>query len=388
MPTLDILDMTSEPRPTHISSPATPSNYSNNPTEAGKGFWPGTTTPVDPLAFQSPDPVGPILTAGPPYDTSTAAFSAEVAAWVAAAVLAGFLDRAKYWTGDLGNYRGAAGSSSAGILDLALQGDLAPIAHGASSATMGFEVISRLDIEVASHSTASVLNLGFSWGIKAEAISSSTAQILGLEADAYLSIHAAGGSTAAVTSFSSQSLLELIVHGASSATAHLAAIYTITPDPSVGTGKAFMIYGSTEHQTVSVNAKSIRLADRLLDQILRGTWYNSPQYLYLTLLKDNPGEVGSLTGEVHAPSYRRPQVLFIASPIVKNGNRVSVTNSTAVVFPVAEESWGEVGYWAITDSDTNVHDTVLFYGSFSRPTDINEGSSLVFPKASVVIEEE
>jgi hypothetical protein len=88
------------------------------------------------------------------------------------------------------------------------------------------------------------------------------------------------------------------------------------------------------------------LENAVINAVLRNSSYTSPATVYVGLFTSDPTDAGSGT-EVSGGSYARTSVTF-GSP--SNG---VTTNSAAVEFPKATDSWGTVTHIGIHDASSS-----------------------------------
>ncbi len=86
-----------------------------------------------------------------------------------------------------------------------------------------------------------------------------------------------------------------------------------------------------------------------LDGVTGVTQYTSPATTYLALFTADPTDTGSIASELTSGGYERTTLsgLFSAA----SGTDGSVSNTTAIVFPVATEDWTTVTHAAIVKTD-------------------------------------
>ncbi len=106
------------------------------------------------------------------------------------------------------------------------------------------------------------------------------------------------------------------------------------------------------------------LENALINATLRNTSYTSPATVYLALYTSDPTDADTGT-EVSGGSYARQSITF-GSP----SNGVS-TNSAAIEFPQATDSWGTVAYVGIRDASTSGN--LLFHTALDASKTIATG---------------
>jgi hypothetical protein len=116
-----------------------------------------------------------------------------------------------------------------------------------------------------------------------------------------------------------------------------------------------------------MGAASNYLENKILDHVLTATAYTQPSR-YLALFTSDPGETGSLTGEISTSgsAYSRQAVTFASA---SSGS--SATNAT-VTFSAATSSWGTITHVAVMDGGTAGSGNVLFYGAVTTSKTIDE----------------
>ena len=127
------------------------------------------------------------------------------------------------------------------------------------------------------------------------------------------------------------------------------------------------------------------LKNSMLEDLFRGVAYSSPSVVYIALSKTAPTELGTNCTEPSTASYER---LSVTSNEVNWAAAVngSLSNSVALRFPEAEESWtsqaSPITHWAIFDAPPDGN--MLFFGSLSRSQEIPRGSILEIPESGLV----
>jgi hypothetical protein len=106
------------------------------------------------------------------------------------------------------------------------------------------------------------------------------------------------------------------------------------------------------------------LENALINAVLRNTSYTSPATVYVGLFTSDPTDAGSGT-EVSGGSYARVAVTFGAP-----SNGVS-TNSAAVEFAQATDSWGTVSHIGIHDASSTGN--LLFHTALDTSKTIETG---------------
>jgi hypothetical protein len=106
------------------------------------------------------------------------------------------------------------------------------------------------------------------------------------------------------------------------------------------------------------------LENALINATLRNTSYTSPSTVYVGLYTTDPGE-GNTGTEVSGGSYARVAVTFSAP-----SNGVS-TNTGAVTFPTATNTWGTITHIGILDALTSGN--LLYYTALDSTRSILSG---------------
>lgn len=131
-------------------------------------------------------------------------------------------------------------------------------------------------------------------------------------------------------------------------------------------------------------AKTNFLEDRVLDRVLRNNAdyaYSFPATVYVALFTSDPGEAGSLAGEVSGGSYARQTVAF--SAIVASSGTTS--NGALITFPTATASWGTVTHIGVVDASTSGN--VLYYGALTSSKTVGSGDIINVQAAALSISE-
>lgn len=124
---------------------------------------------------------------------------------------------------------------------------------------------------------------------------------------------------------------------------------------------------------------SMYLRQYVLEHVLMGADFPSPNALYVGLFTEDPTERGT-GAEVSAASYARQEVAwgFVWD------RTDAATNSGILTFPVAGEDWGLVTHWAVFDA---VEDgNMLYFGKLNLSRDTVMGVGNVCPAGSIVID--
>lgn len=129
-----------------------------------------------------------------------------------------------------------------------------------------------------------------------------------------------------------------------------------------------------------MGAASNYLENKILDHVLTSTAYTQPSR-YLALFTSDPGETGSLSGEVSTSgtAYARKAVTFAAA---SSGS--SATNAT-VTFDAATASWGTITHVAVVDGSTAGAGNVLFYGAVTTSKTIDTGDTFQVTSGNLTV---
>lgn len=122
------------------------------------------------------------------------------------------------------------------------------------------------------------------------------------------------------------------------------------------------------------------LEDMVLNYFLRNQSVTQPTQLYIALYKTNPTDADSGT-EVTGGGYVRQSVSFGVPS--QQSDRATITNLSRIEFPTASASWGEVAHFGIRDSRDGGN--LLVYGSFNKPTVIEEGNKFIIDTGNLTI---
>lgn len=122
------------------------------------------------------------------------------------------------------------------------------------------------------------------------------------------------------------------------------------------------------------------LEDQIANYFFRAQQVTQPTQLYLALYTTNPTDADTGT-EVVGASYSRRLIGFSA-PTQQNDKGV-ISNSARIEFPRATGSWGEISYFAIRTAASGGN--MLTYGSFNKPTTINDGDQYVIEAGNLTV---
>lgn len=125
-------------------------------------------------------------------------------------------------------------------------------------------------------------------------------------------------------------------------------------------------------------AMSDYLEKALLDHVLGGAEYASPDNIFVALFTTAPSDSGGGT-EVSGSGYSREVVEF--SPAhATNG---TASSSDSVSFTASGGAWGTVTHVALFDAVTDGN--MLFHGAIDTPRTVNDGQTLVFDVAEITV---
>lgn len=115
---------------------------------------------------------------------------------------------------------------------------------------------------------------------------------------------------------------------------------------------------------------SNKLENALLTHILRNGEYTSPgTNIYIALFTDATAQDDDNSGtEVSGGNYSRVQVTGWNAP-----TSGSTANTSAINFPTASASWGNIKYVGITDAPTS--GSLLFWGQLSSDKEVGNGDT-------------
>lgn len=140
-------------------------------------------------------------------------------------------------------------------------------------------------------------------------------------------------------------------------------------------------------------AKTHYLEAAILNHVLRGvaggTAYTQPAHVYVALFTSNPGEGGSLAGEVvttGGTAYLRQECIFGAPSTGTTGSQVA--NTVEIDFPTAGNNWGTCTHFGICDSPTPGAGNVLYCDALATPLTINTGDPTKFAIGTLVVKED
>jgi len=104
------------------------------------------------------------------------------------------------------------------------------------------------------------------------------------------------------------------------------------------------------------------LENALVNHVFRNTELTSPAAVYIGLTTSDPGETGSVAGEISGNAYVRQAITFGAP---SDG---SITTTALIEFPVATGDWGTISHIGIFDAESSGN--MLAYGALSVAKDI------------------
>jgi hypothetical protein len=120
------------------------------------------------------------------------------------------------------------------------------------------------------------------------------------------------------------------------------------------------------------------LEDKVMDHVFGSGSYTKPSNLYLGLFTAAPGEAGGGT-EVSGGDYARQAIAFTIS----GDAPTQAANTSAVEFPTATASWGEVTHVAVFDAATSGN--MLAYAELTASKTIGDGDVFRVPATNLVI---
>ena len=118
------------------------------------------------------------------------------------------------------------------------------------------------------------------------------------------------------------------------------------------------------------------LENKLLDTLLGVSAYTFPSTVYMALFTADPTDTGDVTSEVSGGSYAR--VSLSGKFSTATGSTGLSANTTAISFPTATASWGEVTHVGIMESGVVSTDDMLLWGAFQISQTIDDTDILLF----------
>lgn len=129
-------------------------------------------------------------------------------------------------------------------------------------------------------------------------------------------------------------------------------------------------------------AKSDYLEVNVLNHVLRGTPYTAPTNVYLALFTIAPTDAGGGT-EVSGGSYVRQTITF-GAPGTPSANQV--TNSVAILFPIATADWGTLVHFGIYDAPSAGN--LLYHATMTAPRNILTNDQFNVPIGQLIVGED
>jgi hypothetical protein len=111
----------------------------------------------------------------------------------------------------------------------------------------------------------------------------------------------------------------------------------------------------------------------MLNHVLKVYVYDIYDNIKIGLSTTDVGEDGSGISEPVGNGYSRVE----HNLWTRSGSK-SVSNNGNIVFPEATGSWGNVGYYFLTDSTDTTGNTIIGYGDITNPSDVNSGDTITF----------
>ena len=108
-----------------------------------------------------------------------------------------------------------------------------------------------------------------------------------------------------------------------------------------------------------------------------GRSFNVPQVFYIAMVLSAEPTImssGSSLDEPTGPSYERAIFQNSTDRWIISGTE-SISNSTAIEFPIANEDWGTAKFFAICDAQTGGN--IIAFGDLATPQEILESSQLI-----------
>lgn len=125
-----------------------------------------------------------------------------------------------------------------------------------------------------------------------------------------------------------------------------------------------------------MSAASDYLENALLDHVMRNTALTSPTTVYLGLATATFADDNSGT-ELSGNGYARQAITCSAA----SGG--SITNSSAISFPTATGSWGDVAFFGVFDASSSGN--LLFHGALTSSKTIASGDVLKIDASNLTI---
>lgn len=129
-------------------------------------------------------------------------------------------------------------------------------------------------------------------------------------------------------------------------------------------------------------AKSDFLEVNVLNHVLRGIPYSSPTTVYLALFTLAATDAGGGT-EVSGGSYVRQPITF-GAPGSPSANQVS--NSVAILFPIATADWGTLVHFGIFDAPSSGN--LLYHATMTAPRTILTNDQFNVPIGQLIVGED
>lgn len=113
---------------------------------------------------------------------------------------------------------------------------------------------------------------------------------------------------------------------------------------------------------------------------LRGTNFTAPSNIYVALFNTAPTDSTPGTEPTDA-AYGRQEIVF--SAVSQVGNKGTISNNAEIVFSVATESWGTIGWIALFDASTDGN--MLWQGAVNTAKVVDIDDQVRFQAGELVV---
>lgn len=126
-------------------------------------------------------------------------------------------------------------------------------------------------------------------------------------------------------------------------------------------------------------------ASNYFEELILNTFFKNqsltpPAQIFLALYKTNPTDADN-GSEVDGGSYQRQLVTF--GNVTQKVDRATVANAQRIEFDTATSAWGEVSYFGLRDQKNAGN--LIAYGTFNKPTNIEEGNKFMIESGALTI---
>lgn len=120
------------------------------------------------------------------------------------------------------------------------------------------------------------------------------------------------------------------------------------------------------------------LRDALNNHVLRNVAYvpHAPFGIWVALFNSDPGDIGSMSGELTGAGYARASAVFATSV---SG---TATNSADVTFPAATADWIQASFMALCDASSGGN--ILFHTPIP-PVSAKTAQIFKFPAGTIIV---